>query len=357
VKVTKSRVAIGAVVAAATGLAATAAVGLVTVRRWRRGPDPFRTEDFHEPAGTVHRMLPAPDGGQIHVAERGSGRPFLLIHGVTATNLTWHYQLLDLVDAGFRVVAVDVRGHGRSKAGTDGYSLVAMAEDVHAVIEAYNLHNAVAVGHSMGGMILLQLLAAHPEVVTSGAISAIALVATSASPIMGNGVPAAGAELVRALTPAAGRGHVRATAGGTRVQPPGDLAAAYTRLAFGAHASPTHVELVRAMSSAVPPDVLAELLVTLVKLDVRPALAAIKAPALVVVGSRDLLTPAWHARYLANNIPVAELVVLPGCGHMVMFERRDELARLLIDFADRTPAPAGPKAATRDQSVPSRASS
>jgi pimeloyl-ACP methyl ester carboxylesterase len=143
--------------------------------------------------------------------------------------------------------------------------------------------------------------------------------------------------MVRVLTPAAGQGHVRASAGRVgRRRPPGDLAAAYCRLAFGVGAWPTHVELLRAMTSAVPAPIVTELVQTLLQLDVRSILASITAPALVVVGSRDLLTPVWHSRYLVNHIPVAELHVLPGCGHMVPFERREDLAELLVDFAERT---------------------
>jgi len=336
----KSRLAIGAAVAAAAGLAGAAAVGAVSVHRWRQGVDPASDEDFREPSGTTHQMLAAYDGGEIHVVARGDGRPFLLIHGVTESTLVWHYQFLDLVAAGYRVVAVDVRGHGRSKAGTDGYALEAMARDAYQVIRELDLREAVVVGHSMGGMILLQMLDDHPELVADGVVSSLVLVATSASPILGNGVPAAAAGLVRVLTPAAGMGHVRATAGRLeRRKPPGDVAALYCRLAFGSHPWPTHVELLRAMSSAVPGPIVGQLAQMLLNLDVRAGLLSIAAPAMVVVGNRDLLTPVWHSRYLVNHIPVAELHVLPGCGHMVPFERRAELARLLVDFAERTAPP------------------
>jgi non-heme chloroperoxidase len=337
VKVTRSRLALGAAVAAAAGLAGAAAAGAVTVHRWRRQPDPASDEDFREPPDTRHRTLPASDGGEIHLVDRGVGRPFLMLHGVTNSTLIWHYQLLDLVAAGYRVVAMDIRGHGGSQAGEDGYSLEAMARDVYQVVHALELRDAVVVGHSMGGMVLLQLLADHPELAESGAIASAALVSTSASPVLGNGVPAAAAALVRFLTPAAGQGHIRASGGRIgRRRPPGDLAAAYCRLAFGAKPWPTHVELLRGMSSAVPPDIVGHLIRTLLDLDVRSVLPSIVVPTLVVVGTRDLLTPVWHGRYLASHLPVAELKVLPGCGHVVMLERREELARLLVDFAERT---------------------
>ncbi len=335
-KVTKSRLALGAAAVGAAGIIGGAVTGVVSLRRWRRRPDPALGDDFDEPAGTTHRTVTTSDGGEIHVTVRGEGRPFLMLHGVTETSVVWHYQFLDLVKAGYRVVAIDIRGHGHSRAGGDEYTLAAMARDTLEVIEALELRDAVAVGHSMGAMVLMQLLADHPELVP-GAISSLVLIATSASPILGNGVPAAAAQLVRVLTPVAGRGHVRASAGvAGRLRPPGDLAAVYCRLAFGSDPSPTHVELLRAMTSAMPAPVVGQLVTTLLSLDVRHLLVSITAPTLVVVGNRDLLTPVWHSRYAAHHIPVAELHVLPGCGHMVMFERRDQLADLLVGFAERT---------------------
>ena len=335
-KVTKSRLALGAAAVGAAGIIGGAVTGVVSLRRWRRRPDPALGDDFDEPAGTTHRTVTTSDGGEIHVTVRGEGRPFLMLHGVTETSVVWHYQFLDLVKAGYRVVAIDIRGHGHSRAGGDEYTLAAMARDTLEVIEALELRDAVAVGHSMGAMVLMQLLADHPELVP-GAISSLVLIATSASPILGNGVPAAAAQLVRVLTPVAGRGHVRASAGvAGRLRPPGDLAAVYCRLAFGSDPSPTHVELLRAMTSAMPAPVVGQLVTTLLSLDVRHLLVSIAAPTLVVVGNRDLLTPVWHSRYAARHIPVAELHVLPGCGHMVMFERRDQLADLLVGFAERT---------------------
>jgi pimeloyl-ACP methyl ester carboxylesterase len=351
VKVTKSRLAIGGAAAAAVGLAGGVVAGAINLHRWRRRTDPASGGDFHEPPGTTHRMLAAFDGGEIHVVERGEGRPFFLIHGVTESTVVWQYQMLDLVAAGYRVVAMDVRGQGRSRAGSAGYTLDAMAKDARQVIQAFDLRGAVVVGHSMGGMILLELLADNPALVTDGVVASMALVATSASPILGNGVPAAAAQMVRVLTPAAARGHVRATAGRVeRGLPPGDLAAAYCRLAFGSRPSPAQVEVLRAMSSAVPAPVLGELVQMLLSLDVRRVLPSIAAPTLVVVGVRDLLTPVWHSRYIANHIPVAELHVLPGCGHMVMFERQKEFAGILVDFAERT-KPVEPPIVTTEPTV------
>ena len=151
------------------------------------------------------------DGAELHVAERGQGRPFVLLHGVTMSTLSWHYQLIDLVDAGYRVLAPDVRGHGRSTGGRDGYTIARLADDAFEVLRALDVRDAIVVGHSLGGMTMLQLLADHPELASDGTIAGIVLASTSASPVIGNGVPAVFARVSRLITPVAGRGHAFAT--------------------------------------------------------------------------------------------------------------------------------------------------
>ena len=104
-------------------------------------------------------------------------------------------------------------------------------------------------------------------------------------------------------------------------------------LGFGARPRPADVELVRSISAVVSPRAMAELLRPLLEFDVRIDLPKINLPTLVVVGTRDLITPARRSRVLAARIPGARLEVLPGCGHLVMLERPEALAGLLGAFS------------------------
>ena len=70
-------------------------------------------------------------------------------------------------------------------------------------------------------------------------------------------------------------------------------------------------------------------------------MGSIRIPTVVVVGDRDLMTPVNHARALAAAIPGARLEVLPGCGHMVMLERRRELNHAILGVAGDLPAAVG----------------
>jgi pimeloyl-ACP methyl ester carboxylesterase len=129
------------------------------------------------------------------------------------------------------------------------------------------------------------------------------------------------------------RSLVRASEHGRRVIP-GDSRLTWSmRLAYGVRPDPAAIELGRTMMTAMSPASLGPLMRGISSLQLREHLSAIDLPTLVVVGSRDLLTPPRHARAIAEGILGAELVVLPGTGHMVMLECPDELNTLLDEFS------------------------
>ncbi len=106
--------------------------------------------------------VPVDDGVRLHIREAdGAGRPFLLVHGLASNARTWDGVAHHLAEAGHRVVAVDLRGHGESDAPGTGYDTLTAAADV-AVI-AKELGHPVIAGQSWGGNVVLQLAADHPD--------------------------------------------------------------------------------------------------------------------------------------------------------------------------------------------------
>ena len=91
------------------------------------------------------------DGTRLHVKDWGHGRPVVLIHGWPLTADSWEYQAVPLLEAGFRVIAYDRRGFGRSDQPADGYDYDTLADDLAAVIEQAGARDAAIVGFSMGG--------------------------------------------------------------------------------------------------------------------------------------------------------------------------------------------------------------
>lgn len=106
--------------------------------------------------------ITTPDGIEIHYTDYGSGRPVLLSHGWPLSSQAWQRELKLLADAGYRAIAHDRRGHGRSTGSHTGHELDGYAADLAALVEALQLHDLALVGHSAaGGGEVLRYTAQH----------------------------------------------------------------------------------------------------------------------------------------------------------------------------------------------------
>ena len=274
--------------------------------------------------------LPAHDGGTIHVVERGTGRPLVLLHGVTLQAEAWA-PLLHILGEHFRVVAIDVRGHGLSTPGTEGIGRLRAAADLATLLERLDLHDAIVMGHSMGGMIMGEFCRYHHDVLderVSGLVFMSTAVADLLLPALGPMVLAAGGRLVRRVD--AGRRVPKVIGDNNR-------SVLVTRTAFGAHPSGIAVAQAARLGAAVDPRYYLPLWVDLLDYDGESALDTVDLPAMVLVGSRDTLTPVFRARRIAEHLVNGELHVLPDAGHQLLQERPREVAELLLDFERRLP--------------------
>lgn len=114
----------------------------------------------------VHRDVHA-NGIRLHVAEAGEGPLVLLLHGFTGFWWTWRHQLGALADAGYRTVAIDLRGYGDSDKPPRGYDGWTLAGDVGGLVKALGEPHAHLVGHAWGGMLAWTVAALHPRLVSS----------------------------------------------------------------------------------------------------------------------------------------------------------------------------------------------
>jgi len=326
------------------GVATGMAVGAAVARRRRRGrreedlvtvtyggpsrrvPDPL----FDLPDDTVEGTVPTGDGGTLHYLERGSGRPLVLLHGITLRADVWAPQLHQLADR-YRVIAVDLRGHGGSVAGSSGYGMGPLGDDVATVLESLDLRDAVVVGHSMGGMGLMQFCGAHPDVL-GARVAALVFMATRAHQV----VPA---HLRRAAIRLAEGRQAVVDAGRPLPKPPG-LGPRFVRPAFGDRPSRRALALVAEMVEEMDDTALLTTARGLLDHDARIALQATATPSLVLVGSRDLLTPVSSARHLAGLLPNTRLVLFPRAGHQLMQERPEGVARAIDDLVAEIERPA-----------------
>lgn len=336
-RLTPARLAGAGLVSAVAGWAA---LNRAAVRRFTRVPDPVDPADLALPGDVVAHRVEMSDGWPLRVLERGpvDGRPVLLLHGITLGAEVWPYQLGSLADEGFRVLAVDQRGHGGSLdpgPGQPEMTLERLAADVEDVLDAFDLSGAVLVGHSMGGMVALTLMGAHPELAAGkGRLAGLALVATSSNATRRRGLPGLDDALALAQPLISSASGLAARLPGPTL-PANDLAFLLARVTFGPGSSHRQVSFTGKLTSSVPVRVSAELLLQILRFDADGLLDGIRLPTTIVVGDHDLMTPLPQSEHMARRISGSSLVVLPGCGHMVMLERPDELNRAIAALAGR----------------------
>lgn len=118
------------------------------------------------PGPWTHRAVTA-NGIRLHVAECGRGPLVIMVHGFPQFWWVWRHQLVGLAAAGYRVVAMDLRGYGASDKPPRGYDLWTLAGDVAGLIPASGEAQAHIVGHGWGGLVGWTVAALHPRRVRS----------------------------------------------------------------------------------------------------------------------------------------------------------------------------------------------
>lgn len=309
-------------------------------------PDPARLR------WTPTLRVPSDDGTEIAVEVLGDGhRPALpakggsptlvFAHGWTFSSRSWHYQRM--LAERYRLVLMDHRDHGESGTGPrENRTVDQIGRDLAAVLDATcEGKDVVLVGHSMGGMTIMALAAARPDLFGSKIIGTV-LVSTAAAGIdPASWLPAPLRPVVRQASPSLLRG-----AAGSRMaalverarQAGGDVAFLSTRyLAFGdPDISPAIVDFLECIIRATPIEVIAQFYLALTDHDQRAALAALgRAPAVVLVGDRDRLVAPGLAAELAAGIPGAEVITVAGAGHVLILERPDIVTDAITGLLDR----------------------
>lgn len=297
-------------------LAGTAAIaiGAVARRRGRRSPG-------EEPARFSGRdsTVVTSDGAELALTSAGTGPTVVFAHGWTESSSIWDVVATELSDTGHHVVVYDQRGHGRSTVGSAGFGIERLGEDLGEVLAAIDASDAVLVGHSMGGMTVMALLAHDSDLVRARTRGSV-LVSTAA----------AGLSRPGRLDDIAGRVVGSEWAGRAFA---GRLGPRLTRRSLGRRADPVHAAATAALFAATAASTRQGCYVAMSAMDLRPELGSIQHPVVVVVGAKDHLTPPRFAREIARLIPGSELVVIPDAGHQLPFEAPKRLVSIIRSLA------------------------
>jgi len=253
------------------------------------------------------------NGIEIFVAT--GGREFdkslptiVLLHGAGFDHTTWALHSRWFAHHGFGVLAPDLPGHGRS-GGAPLATIADMADWTAALLDAAGAATARLVGHSMGSLIALETAARHPT-----KVSALSLIGTAATMTVGP-------DLLRA---AEANDHDAV-----------DMVSIWGlgyQAGLGGSLAPglwMHYGAQRVLEQCRPGVLFNDLSACNAYQGALAAAAQIKIPATLILGERDMMTPARAGKALAAALPNSRTVVLSGAGHMMMVERPDELLAAL----------------------------
>jgi haloalkane dehalogenase len=285
----------------------------------------FAFEASEERSGAVGRSPSRLDldGLRMHYVDEGAGPPVLLLHGEPTSSFLWRNIIPPLVAAGYRAVAPDLIGFGRSDKPEDigWYSYDRHVASVEQLVDELGLHGLTLVVHDWGGPIGLRFAVEHEDLVDR-----LVILDTG----IGGGRPPSDAwlrfrDVVRrtggAIDPA------RLVEGGTVGGLPDDARAAYAE----PFPTPESKAGVLAFPELVPAE--PDHPNTAPMNRVRDALRSWTKPTLIVWGASDTALPPALAHGFAELIPGAdEPVVLEGAGHFLQEDRPDELAAAILRF-------------------------
>jgi non-heme chloroperoxidase len=259
------------------------------------------------------------NGININIEDIGAGKPVVFIHGWPVNHKMFEYQFTELPKHGYRCIGIDLRGFGDSDKPWDGYNYDTMADDIKAVLETLNLQNVVLVGFSMGGAIAIHFLARHP---TSGISKLVLLGAAAPCFTKREDFPygiakAAVDDLIQQTY--TDRPSMLKNFSEIFFANPEKLSSEFKiwNLSLGLAAS-AHATI--------------QCAIELRDVDLRPDLAKIKIPTLIVHGTNDNVCLFDLASSMHDGIKGSQLVPIEKAGHGFYYEEKEKLNNELVNF-------------------------
>ena len=258
------------------------------------------------------------NGGEIFYVDVGVSKatPIVLIHGFPFSHEMWDPQI-EALQKRFRVIAYDLRGHGKSGVGDGQYTLEFFVDDLLALLDHLKIETAVLCGLSMGGYIALRTVERNP-----GRVRGLILADTQAKADSNE------AKLKRAAAIKSVKANgVKAYAEG------------FVKSVFAPQTFTNNKAIVEKIRKTIEANsslgICGALLALASRTDTTEALSGIKAPTLILVGEYDALTPPLASQEMHNKIPNSEIHVIPNAAHMSNLENSDDFNKHLLDFLGR----------------------
>jgi non-heme chloroperoxidase len=268
-------------------------------------------------------MITTKDGTEIYYKDWGQGQPVVFSHGWPLTADAWDDQMVFLASHGYRCIAHDRRGHGRSSQPWDGNEMDTYADDLAALVEALYLKDAIHVGHSTGGGEVARYIGRHgtERVAKAVLISAVPpiMLKTEANP---GGLPLETFD------------DIRAGVSADRSQFFKDLSAPF----FGANRQGANVSQglrdwfwLQGMMGGVKNEL--DCIKAFSETDFTEDLKKFDVPTLILHGDDDQIVPIGASAMLSSKIvPDATLKIYPGADHGICSTRKDGVNADILQF-------------------------
>jgi 3-oxoadipate enol-lactonase len=242
----------------------------------------------------------------VNYVAKGQGETMIFVHGLGESLESWSNQVDFFSTHGYRAVALDLRGHGKSPADSGRIEMEGFAEDLFTVLDSLSVNRAHYCGLSMGALVVLEAYRKRPD-----GFRSMTLVST---------LP----QYPPAQTQALGNMSMR------------EVAEQVASAAVGPSAS---VELKRDIARVIASTdkkAYIESAETACAQDYTLLLPEIEVPVLLVAGELDYITPPEAAKFMQKRIPSSRLAVIKGVGHLPNRENAGEFNRLLLSFLKST---------------------
>jgi len=260
--------------------------------------------------GLMHTLV---NGIQLAYEDQGQGESLVFIHAFPLSKAMWKPQVTGLVDR-YRIITIDVRGHGESDALLWCYTLDQFADDIHELIGYLGLQQATFIGLSMGGYVLFALYRKYPELFRSLVLSDTRAQADS--------------EEVKA-------GRVAMVQMAWK-EGAGPIANLMLPKLLSPRSLESKKDLVEHIRSLILQNQISGIMSDLMAMAQRPdatsMLAHITCPTLVMVGQDDVATPPSESQYMVDRLPNARFETIPQAGHLSNLEQPEVFNRVLESF-------------------------
>jgi len=251
--------------------------------------------------------------GEIHYKVQGQGPAIVLLHGFMENARIWRFFLPKLTSK-FKVIRVNLPGHGKSSVFSESHSMDFMAEAVNAVLEAEKIEKAMLVGHSMGGYVALAIAELYPRKVGGMVLFSSISFADDAERKKD-------------------RDRAAKTAESHKMK---YITAVIPNLFFertGIKASKRIVKLVKIAAKQPKEGIVAAIFGMRNRPDRTHVLKTAQFPLLILAGHDDLLVPLEKIEEMAAHAPGAKTIILENCGHVGFLEQRRASLKAIHTFA------------------------